>query len=639
MGLFSVIVLMNAFLRLEETQESQLVVFVIAFLAILIFSKLIVKVFFFKLYINYEHLCIKKLETPAFLKVFQSSFEATIYVNTPLMAAIVLSSTVVVTKFLETCQLFSFLTYLNLQYPLNMNNYFNLLNIYNIDPIFLSSYPREHNNANSSNNSTNSNDSTNNSSNSSNLFVSINTKTRLLEEENKFDRIKYGERRFLTNSWIILVLNGGVFGFAILYSLLFYFLNLKKFHTLSSIHKILRWSLPITIFNITTLQLLFYLALELSKDFGWDSANSVIAITVIVFVSILLVYFYQIINKEYSNREIEKYYSVLFDGINTFFFIKRNYFFINLIRKVLVVAFITSITLDSKTQILGCLVTCLIYLAFILLARPFISDLEWIFSMIMELSFCFLLAVIYIYSYISFENSSKKIDFGYAIIISITIFMLAAFIFALIHIIRFVKRVYLIFKNLEKNEVLLTKAIGKKDESELAKIGHALKDYKKDLKKKKKVIVVYNKDKEERKRKKEEERVKQEELQNRLKDMEEEKKSRIGLQNIFTKQKQKSMKKKDSFMEEEAFPNDSEETKENNELELQEVIKNRMGEEKNKGLESIFNKQKNKSAKKKDSFEDEEEVEDVEGKDQKKKGNDINVEMQNFENLFYKSYK
>ena len=60
-----------------------------------------------------------------------------------------------------------------------------------------------------------------------------------------------------------------------------------------------------------------------------------------------------------------------------------------------------------------------------------------------------------------------------------------------------------------------------------------------------------------------------------------------------------------------------------------------MGEEKNKGLESIFIKQKNKSVKKKDSFEDEEEEkkEEDEGMDQEKKGKDINVEMQNFENL------
>ena len=584
-----------------------------------------------------------KLETPAFLKAFQSSFEATIYVNTPLMATIALSSTIVVTKFIETCQLFSFLAYLNLQYPLNMKNYFNVLNNFNFDPIFISSYTLAENNKSNSSNSSNdssnlSNNSNDSTNNSSNLLESINTKTRLLEEDNKFDRIKYGEGKFLNNSWIILVLNAGVFGFAIIYSLLFHFLNLKKFHTLSSIHKILRWSLPIRVFSITILQLLFYLALEFSKDFASNSANSIIAIIVIVFVSILLVYFYKIINGDYSNREIEKSYSVLFDGINTFFYIKRNYFFINFFRKALVVAFITSITLDSKTQILGCLVTCLVYLAYILIARPFLSNLEWIFSMIMELCFCFLLGVIYIYSYISFENSSKKIDFGYAIIFSITIFMLAAFIFALIHIIKFFRRVYLIFKNREKNDVLLTKN-EKKDESEIAKIGHAFHDYKKEVEKKKKVIVVYNKDKEERKRKKEEERIEKEELQNRLKDVEEEKKSRMGLQSIFAKQKQKSTKKKDSFMEEEDFPHGnqshSEETKGNNELDQQEVIKNRMGEEKNKGLESIFIKQKNKSVKKKDSFEDEEEEkkEEDEGMDQEKKGKDINVEMQNFENL------
>ena len=568
----------------------------------------------------------KKLETPVLLSSFSSTFKATIYVDTPSIGIIALSeSTIVAMKFIETCQLFSYLSYMNLQYPLNTKNYFNTLNYFNLDSLFVSVETFDDNNNNST-------DNISNSSNSSVLTNSTLNKKRFLTEENQFDRIKYSNKGFIDNAWIMIVINGSVFGLAVIYSLFYYFLKLNDFHTLTLIYKILRWNFPLRVFSISCLQILFYIALEFKNNSNWGNINGIITILVMIFLIILLIYFFKIINTDYSNDEMEKYYGVLWDGINTFFFIKRNYFFFNFIRKALVVSFITSVTLDAKTQLLGCMISCLLFLLYLILARPFISNLEWIFTIIMEFCFCFLLIVIFTYTHISYDNATEKIRFGYAIIISLSLFMLATFIFAMIHIIKFLRKVYLIFKNREKNNNLLGKSDDMNDDSALAsKIGQAFNEYKKGVDQQKKVIVVYNQEKEEKQRKKEEERIKQVEMNNRLQEIELEKKNRAGLQTIFAKQKNKTLKKKkDSFMEEEE--NDTQKKDDNNGIDeaikQQEVIKNRIREQeekKKKDLQDFFNKQKNKTIKKKNSFED-----DEDGSDEEEKNN---LEMKNFENL------
>lgn len=543
------------------------------------------------------------------------------------MALIAFSqSTIVVTKFIESCQLFSYLSYLNLQYPLNTKTYFKMLNYFNVDPIFDSSYTID----NSENNSSNSSES-NLSLNSSILLSNYtNNNRRILDDQNKFEIIKYRESEFLKNSIVILAINGVVFGFSVVYSIMYFFFNLQKHNILTTLYSILHWSLPIRIFNLTSLQLFFYIALEFSKKSDMNNFDGVISIMITVLLVLLHLYFLKIINRDYNNAETYKYYGALFDGLSTFFFIKRNYFFINIVRKALVVTFIVSTTLDSQSQILGCMIVCLMFLSYIVFFKPFLSNLEWIFNIIMELCFCSLLSVIFTYSYIDYDNAPEKIRFGYAIIVSLSVFMLSTFIFAIIQIWKFLKNLYIVFKNREKNIGLLEKKSSSdslNDSSNSAfksKIGDAFYEYKREYDNQKKVIVVYSQEMEEKKKRREEERVEREEMKIRIKDIEDEKKSRTGLQSIFTRQKNKVNKKKNSFDEEEEDEEKNPEVQTNLDVvREQEVIKNRKIEDENlKGFEKFFKKQK--KTKEKNSVDEREQDEQ---NDEKK---EINIEMKNY---------
>lgn len=572
------------------------------------------------------------------LKSFSSTFAATIYVNTPSMAMIALSqTTVVVTKFMETCQLFSYFAYLNLQYPLDTKSYFNMLNYFNIDPIFSSSDTVYGNSTSNTSNTTNGTSNTTNSTEKSLIqnYAPV-QKSRILTESNKFDRIKYGHEDFLVNAWILLVINGGLFVIVVLYSLIYHFLNDEEKNTIwTKIRNLLRWNLPIRVFNITSLQLVFYIGLKFNHEVDWNSTDSILTIVIIIILAFLLIYFIIVINFYYSD-DGDTYYGALWDGVSTFFFIKRNYFIFNLVRKILVVAFITSITLDSVTQILGCMVTCIVFLAYIIFVKPFTTNLEWFFTIIMEICYCFLLVVVFVYSHLSNENASEKITFGYAIIISLSIFMLATFIFAVIHIVKFIRKLHAIFSG--KNEKLLT-TTSTCDSAIASKIGKVYKEYSKEVEKKKDVVVVYSKREEEKKRKKEEEKKKELEMKNRLKDIEEEKKGRMGLQNIFAKQKTKKNRRKNSFDEEDENEKQEEvETKENKDFE--DVMKEAGNENNGKNEQKKQKKEEGGEKKgrrgigkkKKDSF-DEDNEDDEENENKKKEVKEINIEMENFDNF------
>lgn len=535
---------------------------------------------------------------------------------------------------------------MNLQYPLNTKTYFNMLNYLNIDPIFSNNDLINENNETNSTNGTNlnnTNDTTNFSDNNNASLLVGNKNVRMLEENNRFDRIKYGEGQFLSNSWILLVINGSAFTLALVFTVLYKIFDCVNNKLLSSLYLFFRWNLPIHIFNITSLQLFFYIGLEFSHDFDWSNSNSILVVIIICIISIIFVYLFKITNYQYSDLELPKYYGVIWDGTNTLFFIKRNYFFFNLLRKALVVSFLTSTTLDSRTQILGCMVSCLVFLVYIIFARPFLSNLEWVFTIIMEICFCFLLSVIFTYTYVSYDNASEKITFGYAIIVSLSLFMLATFIFAIIQIVKFFKKLHEIFKNREKTNVLLTQNTNCTMESSAlaAKIGNAFSVYKKEVAKQKKVIVIYNRDEDEKKRQKEEERQKKEELQKRIQDIELEKKGRMGLQSIFNKQKNRPTKKRDSFEENDENDTPDSETQITKQVDFEdalkkeEIIKNRKKDEEkpNQGLESLF-KKKQLSTSKKDSFiegeasSEEEKEKEEEGEEEKEK--DINIEMKKF---------
>jgi len=550
------------------------------------------------------------------------------------MAIIAVSqTTIVVTKFIETCQLFSYLSYLNLQYPLDTKNYFDMLNYFNVDPIFVSSDTVNGNN----------NSNVTNSSNSSNTNqTNNNEKTRILQEDNKFDRIKYGNEEFLENAWILLTINGGIFIFSAIYSSIYHFFHRQKVSILTKIRNIIRWNLPIRVFSITSLQLFFYIALKFHQSSAWNSTDSIISIIILIILVYFMIYFIIVINLNHGDIDAETYYGALWDGVNTFFFIKRNYFIFNIIRKALVVAFITSVTLDSFTQILGCMITCLIFLAYIILARPFISNLEWVFTIIMEICYCVLLIVIFTYNNLSIEDAAEKIKFGYAIIISLSVFMLATFIFAMIHIVKFIRKVYSIFvKKNENNLITRQTTINSSfnnNSAFTAKIGKAYEEYSKEVDKQKNVVVVYNKKEEQKKKKNEEEKMQQKEMKNKLKDIEEEKRSRMGLQSIFEKQKAKTLKKKDSFQEEDPQENNRENKN------FEDVMKNN-AMEKNSGNEhqdeknsktfrSFLTKEKTKqSEKKRDSFEEDNWEEDIEDNKKDRNLKEINVEMGNFEDF------
>ena len=557
------------------------------------------------------------------------------------MAMIALSqTTVVVTKFMETCQLFSYFAYLNLQYPLDTKSYFNMLNYFNIDPIFSSSDTVYGNNTSNTSNTTNLTNKTNSTEKNSLIQNPAPLqKSRILTESNKFDRIKYGHEEFLVNAWILLVLNGGLFVIAAIYSLIYHILNDEDNNSFwTKIRNILRWNLPIRVFSITSLQLFFYIGLKFNHECDWNSTDSILTIVIIIVLAFLLIYFIIIINFYYSD-DGDTYYGALWDGVSTFFLIKRNYFIFNLLRKILVVTFITSITLDSITQILGCMITCIVFLAYIIFVKPFTTNLEWIFTIIMEICYCFLLVVVFVYSHISNENASEKITFGYAILISLSIFMLATFIFAVIHIIKFIRKLYAIFSG--KNEKLLT-TNSTCDSTIASKIGKVYKEYSKEVEKKKDVVVVYSKKEEEKKQKKEEEKKKQLEMKNRFKDIEEEKKARMGLQNIFAKQKSKKNRRKDSFDEGEEKENQEEvETRENKDFE--DVMKatgnenNKKIEQSNQKKEAVAEKKGRRGIgkKKKDSFEEDTENNEENENNQNgtKEVKEINIEMGNFDNF------
>lgn len=564
------------------------------------------------------------------------------------MGVVLLSqATVVVNKFIETCQLFSYLGYLNLQYTLNAHDYFDLLHGFNIDTLFKSNYIYDSanttSNDSSKNNSTNNSSSNNsnatqNSTSQSNLrhleeinFFGLRHRVRVLEvKEDLFDRLKYGDGRFWSNSAILLIINGATYVFSLIFAILFYLFEWKNYKFLNLLYNLLCWNLPIRMFNITSLQLFFYIVLEFNSDYDNTDSSRIALIVFIIFLVGIYAFFFKRINYDYSDLEMEKHYGALWDGTNTFICYKRNYFFLNLGRKILVATFLASVTLSSKTQIIGCFVTCLIFLIYTIFAKPFLSNLEWFFTILMELSFCFILTVIFSYNYISSEKASEKINFGYAIITSLSLFMLATFIFAIIHSIRFVRKVYGIFKTTGDRTKDLISQPTDSTLSEIpaltTKIGHAYNKYKKDVENKKKLIVIYNKEEEEKKQKKEEERQKKVDFRNKMIDVELETKNRMGLQSIFNKQKSKGAKKRDSFEEgedQDVFDDNVNETKDSNE-----VIKNRNTEEqkKNNNLEKTLKHKK----KKKDSFDGDDDEENKESNTRYSKKKKSEYEMKNF---------
>lgn len=488
------------------------------------------------IFIFYTIFCFFKA-IPLSLDACQKSFEITVILNTPTMAILALSqSPLIAIKFIEICQFISFLSYLNLQYPLNTKEYFTVLNYFNIDSIFTDEYT-----LNQSNNISNSSHE-NNNSNSKTQFrhLQVNeanlNSTEKITKSNRFERIKYGEGNFLKNSYTLLIINLAVFLFVFAFNFLIKFQQIEKKNILSRLNRLLVWGLPIRIFVATSLQLLFYLGLQFTKNnfLSTGSLNIFVTILTTVIFFFLVAYFFKVTNRNYAFSEFSNKFVVIWEGTDMYFSYKRNYFFFNLIKKIIFVSFILQTGITPFTQTVGCLVTSFLFLIYLIFLNPFLSRLVWIFTIVTEFSLMNLLVVILIYDYFEPEKTTVKLVFGYLIIFSIISTLISTFIFFVIQTFRFIRN----FVNLLHQ---------KKESNEQNSFELAIKSYTTQMKKQNHINTVYSKEKQIELEKKDNEIRKKEAERKKIEELEIEKNERSGLKTIFLKHKNKKKKRKNSI--------------------------------------------------------------------------------------------
>ena len=464
------------------------------------------------------------------------------------MAILALSqSPLIAIKFIEICQFISFLSYLNLQYPLNTKEYFTVLNYFNIDSIFTDDYT-----LNQTNNTYN---SSNESSQKLFRFLQsneedLNVTAEQITKSNRFERIKYGEGNFLKNSYTLLIINCAVFLLVFIFNFLTKLMKLEKKNIISKLNKLIVWGLPIRIFAVTSLQLLFYLGLQFSKNnfFSTGPLNIIVTILTSTIFIFLVVYLFKVANRNYAFSEFSNKFVVIWEGTDMYFSYKRNYFFFNLMKKCIFVSFILQTGITPFTQTVGCLATSFIFLIYLIFLNPFLSRLVWIFTIVTEFSLMNLLVVILIYDNFEPEKTTVKLVFGYIIIFSIISTLISTFVFFIIQTFRFIRN-------------FLSLINQKQESNEHNSFEFAIKSYKTQMKKKNHINTVYSKEKQIELERKEDEIRKKEAEKKKIEELEIEKSERSGLKIIFLKHKNKSKKKKNSIdmdLETEEFSEENE---------------------------------------------------------------------------------
>ncbi|EAR95397.3 transmembrane protein, putative (macronuclear) [Tetrahymena thermophila SB210] len=365
---------------------------------------------------------------------------------------------------LEAAQFTSFLKYINVNYPLNLQSIFEKLYISQISSIV---------------------DLNPQSSSSTNQAQSNSTtKNRMLEwnsyENSNFIFEVQGNNSPLWQSFFFLILLN-ILSWVFVLGLNVLVINWKiKYNQVFLIEKLRCWTsygLPIQTFLRTSMEAILFIVLCFKQAQQLSAVDWIFCLYfLLLLVTIIVVMIYQNIQpvkldsenqyviqilklkKNKVNDEqaqIEKTNQTYPHPFRTLWQftkndkISRNYFVINLVSKIFIVVLTVELVSDPSKQILSIAIIKAIYFLVVLLIRPMVNFLFNSFIIFNEL----LLSVIcFLIFKISVSSNEDQNNYGLAVLILVLILFLLNLLGSLISLIFILKKLFYLFKNKEKNQ-------------------------------------------------------------------------------------------------------------------------------------------------------------------------------------------
>ena len=326
-------------------------------------------------------------------------------------------------KLIDSAQLFSYIIFINIDFPLNFADF--LIQLYNFN--FNNLIPNPFQNIFSDN------------SDPYTKWGNIYDQTPALRFE-----LRQKSSSFLYNAATLLLIQGGLWTFL---GFLYYInknFQFKYSITFGKIQLFLQWSLLLQMFQGGELELYLYIALQLKNPSFINIFNIFsFLIMILLFIYILLIFreSYRNLNKKIvaekaleGNEEFFTQYGYLWENIKTERFICRNSKILSTIRKFFICFSIVFAHNYPVAQISLVMVSYILMVLYALLLRPFEFLRTNIISIITEFGLLLMHVIFLIYYNNDFSNDSK-IQLGWVMISILAILLFVNLIGILIEVI------------------------------------------------------------------------------------------------------------------------------------------------------------------------------------------------------------